>query len=112
VCLILRPNQAKLEVFCATSCRMLDCGRCARLGVRNCQALRLTEIGHFLRYETYLRPKVEPHFSNGCLCAGGRPPCNWRRLARVMDPVTLCESFTHDELSSPLAAELITPFMA
>jgi len=67
----------------------------------------LTDVGHFLRYETFSRPKVEPHFSNGYLQAGGRLPSGWRRSARIIDLIALCESLTHDALPSPVIAELI-----
>jgi aminoglycoside phosphotransferase (APT) family kinase protein len=67
----------------------------------------LTDVGHFLRYETFSRPKVEPHFSNGYLQAGSRLPHGWRRLARVVDLIALSESLTHDVLPSPVIAELI-----
>ncbi len=67
----------------------------------------LTDVGHFLRYETFSRPKVEPHFSNGYLQAGGRLPDDWRPLARIIDLIALCEGLTHDALPSPLIVELI-----
>jgi aminoglycoside phosphotransferase (APT) family kinase protein len=67
----------------------------------------LTDVGHFLRYEGFSHPKVEPHFSNGYLQAGGRLPQGWRRLARVIDLIALCESLTHDVLPQPVIAELI-----
>jgi aminoglycoside phosphotransferase (APT) family kinase protein len=67
----------------------------------------LTDVGHFLRYEAFSHPKVEPHFSNGYLQAGGRLPQGWRRLARVIDLIALCESLTHDVLPRTVIAELI-----
>lgn len=67
----------------------------------------LTDVGHFLRYETFSRPKVEPHFSNGYLQAGGRLSSGWRRSARIIDLIALCESLTHDALPSRVIAELI-----
>jgi aminoglycoside phosphotransferase (APT) family kinase protein len=67
----------------------------------------LADIGHFLRYEAFSHSKVEPHFSNGYLQAGGRLPHGWRRLARVIDLIALCESLTHDVLPQPVIAELI-----
>jgi len=67
----------------------------------------LTDIGHFLRYETFSRPRVEPHFSNGYSEAGGLLPNGWRRLARVIDLIALCESLTHDALPSTVIGELI-----
>ena len=35
---------------------------------------QLIDVGHFLRYETISAPRLEPHFSNGYLHAGGRLP--------------------------------------
>ncbi len=67
----------------------------------------LTDVGHFLRYETFSRPKVEPHFSKGYLQAGGRLPSGFRRLARIIDLIALCESLTHDALPTPVIGELI-----
>ena len=67
----------------------------------------LTDVGHFLRYETSSQPRVEPHFSRGFTDAGGELPHGWRRLARIVDLIALCESLTHDALSSAVAAELI-----
>lgn len=67
----------------------------------------LTDVGHFLRYECASRPLAEPHFSEGYLHAGGRLPDEWRRLARVLDLVALCESLTHDELPHNVVAELV-----
>lgn len=67
----------------------------------------LIDVGHFLRYETLSRPKVEPHFSNGYLQGGGRLSSGWRQLARIIDLIALCESLTHDALPSPVIAELI-----
>jgi aminoglycoside phosphotransferase (APT) family kinase protein len=67
----------------------------------------LVDVGHFLRYECVSRPKVEPHFSNGYLQAGGTLPPDWRRLARVVDLVALCESLTHDALPDEVVAELL-----
>lgn len=67
----------------------------------------LADIGHFLRYERVSRPKVEPHFSNGYLQAGGTLPHGWRRLARVIDLTALCESLTHDDLPDDVVRELV-----
>jgi len=67
----------------------------------------LTDVGHFLRYECASRPVTEPHFSEGYLHAGGRLPDGWRRLARVLDLIALCESLTHDELPHDVVAELV-----
>lgn len=52
----------------------------------------LADIGHFLRYERVLRPTLEPHFSNGYVAGGGSLPDGWRRLARVLDSISLCRS--------------------
>ena len=46
-------------------------------------------------------------FSEGYLHAGGRLPDGWRRLARVLDLMALCESLTHDELPHDVVAELV-----
>lgn len=66
----------------------------------------LADIGHFLRYERKSRPVAEPHFSAGYLNGGGRLPDQWRRLARIIDLIALCESLTHDDLSPAIAEEL------
>jgi aminoglycoside phosphotransferase (APT) family kinase protein len=67
----------------------------------------LVDLGHFLRYEQALRPTAEPHFSAGYSNAGGSLPENWRKLARVVDLVALCESLTHDQLPDKVVAELL-----
>lgn len=67
----------------------------------------LADVGHFLRYETLSRPRVEPQFSQGFMEAGGTLPDDWRRLARVVDLMALCESLTHDALPSTIVSELI-----
>jgi len=67
----------------------------------------LGDIANFLRYERVARPVAEPHFSAGFLRAGGRLPHDWRRLARCVDLVALCESLTHDRLPDDVIAELV-----
>ena len=67
----------------------------------------LVDLGHLLRYEQALRPTAEPRFSAGYSNAGGSPPENWRKLARVVDLVALCESLTHDQLPDKVVAELL-----
>lgn len=67
----------------------------------------LADVGHFLRYERSGRPAVEPHFRAGYLEGGGRLPPEWRRLARLVDLVALCEVLTHDGLSDATAAEVV-----
>jgi hypothetical protein len=67
----------------------------------------LIDVGHFLRYECASRPVVEPYFSEGYLHAGGRMPDGWRRLARVVDLIALCESLTHEQLPYDVVAELV-----
>ncbi len=67
----------------------------------------LTDIGHFLRYESASRPLAEPHFSSGYLDGGGRLPQNWRQLARLVDLSALCESLTQDHLPDTVVTELI-----
>ncbi len=70
-------------------------------------ATPLTDLGHFLRYESALRPKLEPHFSNGYLDKGGSLPEDWRWKARLVDLTALCESLTHDQLPDPVITELL-----
>jgi aminoglycoside phosphotransferase (APT) family kinase protein len=67
----------------------------------------LADLGHFLRYERYSRPLVEPHFSHGYQDAGGALPKHWRHLARVLDLTALCESLTHDQLPGAVVSELV-----
>jgi aminoglycoside phosphotransferase (APT) family kinase protein len=67
----------------------------------------LADLGSFLRYERAARPLAEPHFSAGYVRAGGRLPHDWRRLARLVDLVALCESLTHDELPDGVITELV-----
>ncbi|HTX23331.1 MAG TPA: phosphotransferase [Steroidobacteraceae bacterium] len=66
----------------------------------------LIDLGHFLRYECASRPVAEPHFSQGYLQAGGTLPEGWRRLARLVDLIALCESLTHEALADTAVAEL------
>ncbi|MFN7920254.1 MAG: phosphotransferase [Bryobacteraceae bacterium] len=65
----------------------------------------LADIGHLLRYERVLRPALEPHFSNGYVSGGGSLPDGWRRLARVVDAVSLSRSLTR-KLPSAIASEI------
>jgi len=67
----------------------------------------LTDVGHFLRYEKSSNPRGEPQFSRGFLESGGGLPDDWRRLARIVDLIPLCESLTHDALPSTIVAELV-----
>jgi len=67
----------------------------------------LADIGIFLRYERAVRPVAEPHFSASYARAGGQLPDDWRRLARLVDLVALCESLSHDELPDPVVTELV-----
>ena len=67
----------------------------------------LADFGNLLRYERAARPLVEPHFSAGYVRAGGRLPRDWRRLARWVDLLSLCESLTHDELPDDVIPELV-----
>lgn len=67
----------------------------------------LIDVGHFLRYECASRPLAEPHFSEGFLRAGGMLPEGWRRMARVVDSIALCESLTHDTLPDVIVTELL-----
>jgi aminoglycoside phosphotransferase (APT) family kinase protein len=66
----------------------------------------LGDLANFLRYEPPSRPRAEPSFSNGYLRAGGCLPEDWRRLARLVDLVALCEALTRDSLSGEIAMEL------
>ena len=67
----------------------------------------LADVGHFLRYERRGRPAAEPHFRAGYLEGGGRLPPEWRRLARLVDLVAVCEALTHRGLPDTAAAELV-----
>jgi fructokinase len=67
----------------------------------------LADLGSFLRYERPARPVAEPHFSAGYMRAGGRLPHHWRRLARLLNLVALCESLTHDDLPDDVVPELV-----
>jgi aminoglycoside phosphotransferase (APT) family kinase protein len=67
----------------------------------------LTDIGHFMRYERTCFPRIEPSFSQGYLDAGGTLLLGWRRLARVVDLIALCESLTHDGLAPDVVAEIV-----
>lgn len=71
----------------------------------------LIDIGHFLRYERFARPLLEPAFSSGYLEAGGTLPNGWRRLARLLDTISLCESLTHD-LPPGVSGELVWSSLA
>ena len=67
----------------------------------------LADLANFLRYERAARPVAEPHFSAGYLHAGGRLPRDWRRLARLIDLVALCESLTREQLPDAVVPELV-----
>lgn len=67
----------------------------------------LIDVGHFLRYEMLSNPRVEPHFSRGFMEAGGGLPADWRRVARILDLMALCQSLTHDAVPSTIVAELV-----
>ena len=66
----------------------------------------LADIGSFLRYERHARPVLEPQFSTGYRRAGGWLPHDWRRLARLLNLVALCESLTQDWLPDDVVSEL------
>jgi aminoglycoside phosphotransferase (APT) family kinase protein len=66
----------------------------------------LADLGHFLRYEHPARPVLESEFVKGYLDAGGRLPDGWRRLARLLDAISLCESLTSD-LPPDVSAEVV-----
>lgn len=67
----------------------------------------LADLGSFLRYERAARPLLEPHVSQGYLRAGGELPVDWRRRARLIDLLAVCESLTHEELPDTAALELV-----
>jgi aminoglycoside phosphotransferase (APT) family kinase protein len=67
----------------------------------------LSDVGHLLRYECVASAVMEPHFSDSFHHAGGELPPGWRRLARAIDSIALCESLTHDELPDAVTAELL-----
>jgi aminoglycoside phosphotransferase (APT) family kinase protein len=66
----------------------------------------LTDLANFLRYERASRPLAEPSFSNGYSRAGGSLPEDWRRLARLVDLVALCDMLTRDSLPDDVTFEL------
>jgi Ser/Thr protein kinase RdoA (MazF antagonist) len=65
------------------------------------------DLANFLRYERSSRPLAEPFFSNGYLQAGGTLPEDWRRVARLVDLVAMCESLTRDSLPDAVTADLV-----
>jgi len=67
----------------------------------------LTDVGHFLRHERASCPVSEPHFSQGYVLGGGRLPDEWRRLARIVDLIALCEGLSRDELPRDVVEELV-----
>lgn len=67
---------------------------------------QLIDVGHFLRYERCSRPLVEPEFSRGFAEAGGELPEDWRRLARIIDCLALCEALTRDGIPEEFTSEL------
>jgi aminoglycoside phosphotransferase (APT) family kinase protein len=67
----------------------------------------LADIANFVRYERASNPRAEPHFSTGYVHAGGKLPQDWRRLARVLDLIALCESLIHDDLPDTVVIELV-----
>ena len=67
----------------------------------------LVDLAHFLRYERATRPLAEPHLSTGFLDAGGVLPPDWRRLSRLLDLTSLCESLTHEVLPDSVVEELV-----
>jgi len=66
----------------------------------------LADVGNFLRYERTARP-LAAHFSAGFREAGGELPEDWRRLARTIDLVALCESLTRDQPPDDITPELV-----
>jgi len=66
----------------------------------------LIDVGQILRYERVSRPLLEPAFSSGYSEAGGQLPHGWRRLARLLDAISLFESLTRN-LPEAVSAELV-----
>jgi aminoglycoside phosphotransferase (APT) family kinase protein len=68
----------------------------------------LADVANFLRDEGIGHPAAEPHFSQAYVRAGGVLPDvrDWRRLARLVDLVALCEVLARDDLPEPIAAEV------
>ncbi len=66
----------------------------------------LVDLANFLRYERASRPVVEPFFSDGYVEAGGVLPEDWRRLARLIDLVALCELLSRDAVADDIAMEI------
>jgi fructokinase len=66
----------------------------------------ITDLANFLRYERASRPSSEPFFSSGYVQAGGSLPADWRRLARIVDLVALCDMLTRDSLPDDVTVEL------
>jgi aminoglycoside phosphotransferase (APT) family kinase protein len=67
----------------------------------------LIDVGHFLRYERAEHPRVEPHFSQGFLQAGGKLQQDWRQLARLYDLSALLLNLTHGQLPGAIAVEVV-----
>lgn len=67
----------------------------------------LWDVGHFLRYERAGRPSCEPSFSTGFRTGGGSLPDGWRRLARLVDLVALCDALTWETLPDDVTRELL-----
>jgi aminoglycoside phosphotransferase (APT) family kinase protein len=67
----------------------------------------LWDVGHFLRYERPGRPPCEPHFSDGFRAGGGTLPGQWRRLARLVDLVALCDALTWEALPDEVVREIL-----
>jgi aminoglycoside phosphotransferase (APT) family kinase protein len=67
----------------------------------------LWDVGHFLRYDRPGRPPCAPSFSGGFLAGGGTLPDQWRRLARLVDLVALCEALTWATLPDDVTREIV-----
>lgn len=67
----------------------------------------LADVGNFLCYERAAHPLAEPHFSTGYVDAGGKLPQDWRRFARVINLLGLCESLSHHHLPPEFVPELV-----
>jgi aminoglycoside phosphotransferase (APT) family kinase protein len=67
----------------------------------------LFDIGNFLRHEGDLPPDYAQEFERGYSAAGGALPPNWRRLARLLDLLNLCEFLNTPHSRPGIVAEMI-----
>lgn len=71
----------------------------------------LFDIGNMLRGESALPEGFSDEFIRGFRDAGGRLPCDWRRVARLLDLVSLC-SMLADGDTGPRATLAIRSLIA